>query len=122
MTITNRPVLRDTGYNGQIKSLSGVMGGPGMGLALTNTEIDAEASAVIPVAQNNQKRVWLTIQNYSTHYLQVVFGSDPTFINVARINPLEIFQITNDFPWTGAVAVYHPVDISCYVTEAMIDG
>ena len=95
------PVLyTEPGYNGQLVSLAGIMGGPGKGRVVASSAFILAGN--IQVMSPNPKRISALILNGDPSInVNVFLGGTSGYAVV--LGPLGSFQIDVNFPWTGEV-------------------
>lgn len=94
------PIAKESSYNGQLKSLGGVLGTMNFGRQVETDSLTADTTARVLVPEN-LRRLSLLFQNTGA---QIVYWSVHTGSYMAVL-PGQSAQIDENFPWTGAVEV-----------------
>jgi len=117
------PLVVDSGYVGQIKSLAGVLSAPGRGLSVNVESVDLLTSINKQVLQSNSCRKWAVLQNINADDITVFFG-DIAAAGVAgvRLAKYGSLIINEDLSWTGAMTAFQDSGstINLFVMEASI--
>lgn len=101
----------ESGYYGQLTSLSGLRGAEGKGRVIHTAQI-ALTSAAVLILSANPKRISAIIQNQDDatnpgSNLSVYLGNPAYVIDagdvVADLSPLGTLQIDANLPWTGEI-------------------
>ena len=112
----------EQGYNGQLVSLAGRLGRPGVGLKVNNTVYTGVgiATQLIPA---NSDRVWMIIQNSGLLKTNLAFGPDGGGYATASHIYLEAgatLQIDKLLPWSGSMSAFAAGDVVLSVAEASV--
>lgn len=117
------PTVLDTGYIGQTKSLSGVLGSSGMGLVCQIESVALPTSTNTQVMQSNPSRKWALLQNINASDITVFFG-DVAASGVAgiRLPRYGTIQIDENLPWCGAMTAFQDSGstINLFVMESSV--
>ena len=110
------------GYAGQLVSLGGVKGRPGLGFRVDNTVYGGVvlATQLIPA---NPGRLWMLIQNNGTLRTNIAFGPDGGGYATAShifLDPGDFLQIDRDIPWWGSISAFAAGEVILSVAEASV--
>ena len=98
--------MGETGYNGQLISLAGVKGTPGIG-RLVNSENKNAAVGNAVLLPGNVKRIAALIQvtqPTSEGGVHILFQGEAGLNKpICQLHQWDILQIDDNFPWTGPV-------------------
>ena len=98
----------DSGYNGQLVSLSNVLGQDGQGRACSGGTLTMSATPVLVLA-SNPKRIAALIENLDDSANPgsgvILYLGNPSIYPLAQtiLAPLGTFQIDINLPWSGDV-------------------
>lgn len=93
----------DAGYRGQVVSLAGVKGRPGLGTKTKEAILVLVALVEELALEANPGRVWALITNDSPYDVLFDFGTGK---NLHTLRPYGNLLINKNLPWTGQVEVY----------------
>jgi hypothetical protein len=104
----------DSGYVGEIVSMSGTKSRKGTGLRIFGGSYSSPGGLVASTAiAPNPNRVWLNISNSGTAYLYLSLGESGG--NVFHLNPGDSVTFDRDHPWTGSVfAISDDLTAMCF--------
>lgn len=109
----------DSGYNGSIVSLAGVVGRHGYGLVIETAYLIITAGFTHERIAANPNRVWLLIQNNGLADLYVQPGSTAGPVS-PHIAPGGSILFNRDMPWTGGISFASTADMAVAVQEASL--
>lgn len=112
--------MRESGYNGSLVSLGGVVGPPGIG-RLSNYEYITFAGAVtaVSILPDNPKRIAAML--YVNGANPVVVYLSNNFVGMRfELQPGDAFFINELFPWTGAIIGIATLATNMRVNEVTI--
>ena len=89
---------QESGYQGRLVSLGGVLGKPGRGRQIVPVAITVTTAEAI-IASDNPQRLALIIRNTGTETAYINLAGNTSFPLKAN----EVFQIDYNFAWTGAI-------------------
>lgn len=116
----------DSGYNGRLVSLAGILGKEGYGLRTKWAVITLDLGANTETYPNNPSRMWLFVENRSAGTIYVIFGTPvatPTPCPSVTLKSGEALQIDKNLPWSGSLAFYSEVAAAAvHMTEAELAG
>ncbi len=95
---------KDSGYQGQIRSLAGVLGKLGMGLTIEQNYRAVATGVITRLINPNPLRKWAVIVNPITNSgnTDILFSSGSGW----KLAPGGFLIINEDLPWTGEVNAY----------------
>lgn len=94
--------MADAGYRGRIRSLGGIEGADGKGLAVAQTALTVVPSDTQPLCTVNGLRKWLLVQCVTDVGAYVWLDEKPTY--QLQLNRYDTFVIDEDLPWTGTIS------------------
>lgn len=115
--------VKDSGYQGQIKSLAGIPGAIGMGLILGYESVALTTSEPKQIMQANPTRKWANIQNINPADITIFFGDvGAAGVSGIRLTSLGSYEINELNPWTGAMTGFQDsgATINLFVIEASV--
>jgi hypothetical protein len=121
MSIVINPPIRDSGYNGSLVSLAGIVGAFGQGRNVVTGQYVNETTTPAVVLNANPKRIWASIQNTGSAATTLSYGEGGSFKEFVNMQPWDIYVIDADHPWTGSVAI-SSTDINLLFAEVSIGG
>lgn len=117
------PTVRDTGYNGTLKSLAGIGGAQGMGLVCQVESVSLLTSVNTQILQSNPCRSWAFMQNINASPITVFFG-DIAAAGVAGVRLIQnaSLLINEDLRWSGAMTAFQDSGstINLFVMESSV--
>ncbi len=110
----------EQGYKGVLVSMGGVISKPGLGRKIEGTQfVTTVALTTYLILPANSQRISAIIQNLTSDTVALLLD-DSAGANPIVLQPYGVFQIDNNFPWTGNVHAYSTVAGSINILEVSV--
>jgi len=113
-------VVRESGYNGRLVSLGGLLSLEGQGRECDSKIVPLIVSAWTRLLENNPRRISALIQNVDNSLTVAVIIGDDSGGGYFHLEPKGTLQIDENFPWTGPVIAYQAAAMNMSVAEVNI--
>lgn len=114
------PIRQESGYKGQLVSLSGLLGAPGRGRQVEDAPWVVPAAETVMVLSGNGRRIAAVFQNLpgSAGDAEISLGENSGKTEI--LQPGDSWQIDINIPWTDSVWCYSLAGCTLLVTEICI--